>query len=990
MTIPLTTEMQSPPVSGAQQSDGDGFAALDLFARLSPRRAERLREVLGASQDAFGRVLYQELDRLFRHEADLPGLLALLEAFDPLLSDAPQQSGAKLFWDAVVTDAKLRSIRRRRKGRIRSLWGVTPINMLQEMAEADRRLGNEAETVVFNAYDITSNFDVVLKPYEDAVVAQRPADLVAFHNLVLVWALLRFDNFHLFNDAGLALPLGGNGADFGMALREMDLYRAAGKQLYTYAYGADHRMRQKTLKSGRFDFCMECPEPGRFCVCDDLRFCVCDDLRAEKMLAEIAERATAMIGTSLSMAQLPGARNLYYPVVDTDRLRPVPAVEPAPSSSRPLRVGHFPNHGVFKGTKYIEEAVAGLSAEGVQIELDMISGVLRTEALARMAGVDVLVDQLVSGAFGLTAVEAMALGLPVVCYLRPGVALADLDNCPIVHADPDTIKGVLRRLAQEHDALAAIGVRSRDYVVRNYSIDTFAGRLALLYADTADLAPRDRERLRTIAAGGVAASHKAAQEIDERPRRQMSQSFAGRVVDTVRAAVSLREHIGARVRERLPMIDRLARHAFVWRQIPLKLSCIFSFAGLMPRLAGEVDPKLVVMVAYANLPHDPRIEREARALVEAGFKVVVVCPTLGDEGERALDWGPGVTFDIVDSRAARFVFRWPGFLGDVLFTALLKYRPFAIHAHDLNMAFIAFAAARRTGAKTVVDFHEWYSENVELENGVYIPLKPRWQNGYRWLERHSLAHADIVVTVCDSIADAMANELGNGRRPEVIRNIPRLSAEPTRSYLPLKEQLGLAPERFLLLYQGGIGPSRLLEPVIEALAFAERCTLLIRGPLMGQYEAAYREIAERAGAGDRLILQGPVPSRDVVAAAVGADAGLYSVAGICRSFTYALPNKVFEYMAAGLPAVVADYPEARRLVETHQIGLTFDPNDPRSIADAINRLIDDLALRRRLAGNTVAALQELDAEREWTKLSDLYLDLGAGSSQRSTSLAPTL
>ena len=128
------------------------------------------------------------------------------------------------------------------------------------------------------------------------------------------------------------------------------------------------------------------------------------------------------------------------------------------------------------------------------------------------------------------------------------------------------------------------------------------------------------------------------------------------------------------------------------------------------------------------------------------------------------------------------------------------------------------------GAHLVVDFHEWSSENVRWNRKL-----ERWETyGYDWkrelqaVERLCLAEASEVITVCDSIADAMAAELGNGRRPVVIRNVPQLNAIPTRDYAPLKQQFGLPDECFVLLYQGGTGTTRLLEPVIEALAVAPR------------------------------------------------------------------------------------------------------------------------------------------------------------------------
>ena len=150
---------------------------------------------------------------------------------------------------------------------------------------------------------------------------------------------------------------------------------------------------------------------------------------------------------------------------------------------------------------------------------------------------------------------------------------------------------------------------------------------------------------------------------------------------------------------------------------------------------------------------------------------------------------------------------------------------------------------------------------------------------------------------------------------------------------------------------------------------------VVRGPSLHLFGDKYRAIARRLGAEDRLVLTEPVPSRDVVAAARGADAGIWTLPALCRNFTYALPNKIFEYIASGLPVLAAHYPEAKRLLADHDIGLTFDPYDPRSIAATINQLIDDPALAQRFSANTASALQRLDADAEWQKLVAVYNDL---------------
>ncbi|MCO5090665.1 glycosyltransferase [Bosea sp. (in: a-proteobacteria)] len=397
---------------------------------------------------------------------------------------------------------------------------------------------------------------------------------------------------------------------------------------------------------------------------------------------------------------------------------------------------------------------------------------------------------------------------------------------------------------------------------------------------------------------------------------------------------------------------------------------------LGPGVGRRAEGHDVVMLVVSDLRIDPRVEREARALARAGYAITVICPDLG-QGELAgagLDWGPGIRFDILPWTAASFVNETPGFLAHDLYERALDYRPFAYHAHDLNTAFAGLAAARMTGAHLIADFHEWTSENVhwDARQSAYQPFQGQWKQQLQGLEARCLAEASSVITVCDSIADAMASELGHGRRPVVVRNIPMLPSAGSQSYPPLKRQLGLADDSFVLLWQGGTGPTRLIEPIIEALALAPRCTFVIRGPSLDQFGPGYQALAGSVGAAERLILLPPVRSRDVVAAAYGADAGIWTLPSLCRNFTYALPNKIFEYMASRLPVLVAAHPEARQMVERHGVGLAFDPYDPADIAAAINRLIDDPALAARFREATGTALAELDPEREWEKVVAVY------------------
>ena len=443
-------------------------------------------------------------------------------------------------------------------------------------------------------------------------------------------------------------------------------------------------------------------------------------------------------------------------------------------------------------------------------------------------------------------------------------------------------------------------------------------------------------------------------------------------------------------------IDTLSSHVIGFRSTSGKVARTmrnFILPALRaPRVVRPTSDSApqILMIVYSDLRIDPRVRREARALADAGFRVRIVYPdamSLGGEKVR-LDFGPGVEFRPLPITAASYIVRFPHVLGHEFVDAICEERPFAIHAHDLSTALVGLTAAGRLKVPCICDFHEWYSENVswDHESKTHIPHPRPVRSAYRWTERLAMARATAVITVCESIAGELEGNYAFGfRRVHLIRNIPSSRRTPSRTYAPIREQLGISPDKMVVLWQGGTGPTRLLEPVIESLAYYDRFVLVIRGPSLDRFGDDYRALASRLRVSDRLILCPPVPSDDVIEAAHGADCGVWTLPNLCKNFSYALPNKIFEYLFAGVPLLVANYPEVRRLIEQYNVGLLFDPYDPPSIAASIRRLNEEPGLANALRARIRAAVADLDADREWAKLVTLYDTLARTGSLRSLS-----
>jgi hypothetical protein len=169
---------------------------------------------------------------------------------------------------------------------------------------------------------------------------------------------------------------------------------------------------------------------------------------------------------------------VYWPI-DTEAVKYVGAT----AKPGPVRIVHSPNHPHFKGTRFIRAAVEELQKKGYDLELVVVQGVSNVEAKRRYAEADIVIAQCLAGWIGYTEVEGMAMGKPVMTYLRSPKYLAHAPGAPLVSASPDTLVQELEKLVSDAALREEVGRRSREYVERYWSYDAVAPKFAALHQE---------------------------------------------------------------------------------------------------------------------------------------------------------------------------------------------------------------------------------------------------------------------------------------------------------------------------------------------------------------------------------------------------------------------------------------------------------------------------------------------------------------------------
>jgi glycosyltransferase involved in cell wall biosynthesis len=294
-------------------------------------------------------------------------------------------------------------------------------------------------------------------------------------------------------------------------------------------------------------------------------------------------------------------------------------------------------------------------------------------------------------------------------------------------------------------------------------------------------------------------------------------------------------------------------------------------------------------------------------------------------------------------------------------TTASRYSPRVFVANDLPMLPLARNLAEACGARLVYDSHELYSEQDFSDRE-----RRRWTE----IEAKYIGACDVVITVNQSIATELEQRYGlSGVR--VIYNAERAQGTPPASRR-LHEAFALSAEKRIVLLQGGLSAGRNLEVLVDAMRYVQHPDVVL--VVLGEGLLLHRlqQIARQEGLKGRVFFHAAVPQGALLGLTAAAEAGVIPYQSTCLNNHYCTPNKLFEFIAAGLPILATDLPEIRRIVEGHGIGLVGDTSSPRKLAALMDDFFSDTQRLAAWKARAAVARQSICWEQEEKKLAEIY------------------
>jgi glycosyltransferase involved in cell wall biosynthesis len=357
--------------------------------------------------------------------------------------------------------------------------------------------------------------------------------------------------------------------------------------------------------------------------------------------------------------------------------------------------------------------------------------------------------------------------------------------------------------------------------------------------------------------------------------------------------------------------------------------------------------------------HDQRIRKIAGIVSGMDCDITIVGRKRGGCCASGLVPFSTISFNMLFRRGFLFYM----FFNIRLFTYLLFHKYDILVSNDLDTLLPNFLVSKIRSIPLIYDSHEYFTGMPEIRDRPFVKFV------WNLIESSIFPHLKHVMTVSDHISEKYWDQYGI--RPVVVRNCAYSSGH----IMPYsRDELKIENEMMLVILQGtGINIDRGGEELIDALTLLGNVFLLIIGS--GDSIHNLKNRVNLAGKSGNVRFINSMPWEELMRYTKSADIGVSLDKDTNLNYRFSLPNKLFDYISAGIGVLASDLPELRRIINEYRCGIIIDEVTPEKIAAALSNLSHNRERLNEFKKNASTAAAKLNWDIESIKIKELYLNV---------------
>lgn len=372
-----------------------------------------------------------------------------------------------------------------------------------------------------------------------------------------------------------------------------------------------------------------------------------------------------------------------------------------------------------------------------------------------------------------------------------------------------------------------------------------------------------------------------------------------------------------------------------------------------------MNPQKKICIAFlGNALHDSRIVNLTNSLKDDGCSVSVISFDWFISSQNYFDNEIKI-FKLTKGKFSLFFYLH---FALILINELFRSKSDIYFAEDLYSLPFVTTIAKLKGAKVYYNSRELYAFLGGLRN------RPLLQSIVKQIEKFFIKKVDLVLTtgVMDS---AFLEKFYGIDNTIVIRNIPLY--QTSSAIIDYRKMYGISDNKMILLYQGVLLEGRGVPLIMRTMVKIPQTVLIILGD--GEQKSNFQKLAGELNISGRVIFAGAINQKELINYTAGADVGLSLIENISVSYYHALPNKLFEYIIAGIPVLCSDLPQMKQIVETYQVGESINLSNEVNLYKVLERWIENPNLLVTYKLNCKRASKDLNWQEEYKKVREILL-----------------